>query len=170
VAAHAKIRRAVRWADFAAAAPELAALGIGAFEEQHLCTLGTLRANGWPRLSPCEIYFVGDDLLLGMMPNSHKALDLRRDARITVANGQTERIPRLGDFKLYGRAIEIFDQPTRDALADAQEAVINWRPTDPFHVFALDIESAGYISFGEGARVLRWSPERGPERLPHPEG
>ena len=159
----------MNWADFAAAAPELAALGRAAFEEQHLCTLGTLRRDGWPRVSPCEVYFVGDDLLLGMMPNSRKALDLRRDARVTITNGQAERIPRLGDFKIYGRAIEIFDQPTRDALADAQEALIDWRPTDPFHVFAVDITSAGYISFGEGARVLRWSPERGSERLPHPE-
>src|SRR5512141_1069140 len=160
----------MNWRDFAAVAPELAKLGRIAFEEQHLCTLGTLRADGWPRVSPCEIYFVGDDLLLGMMPNSRKALDLRRDARITVTNGQTERIPRLGDFKLYGLAIEIFDQPTRDAFADAQQAVIGWRPTDPFHVFAVDIGSAGYISFGEGARVLRWTPESGFERLAHPEG
>jgi hypothetical protein len=160
----------MNWADFAAAAPELAGLGRAAFDEQHLCTLGTLRADGWPRVSPCEVYFVGDDLLLGMMPNSRKALDLRRDARITITNGQTERIPRLGDFKAYGRAIEIFDQPTRDALADAQKAVINWRPSDPFHVFAVDITSAGYISFGEGARVLRWTPGGGEERLAHPEG
>ena len=134
------------------------------------CTLGTLRRDGWPRISPCEVYFVGNDLLLGMMPESGKALDLRRDPRIALANGQSERIPKRGDFKVYGRAIEIFDQPTRDAIADAQEAAIDWRPTDPFHVFAVDIASAGYISFGEDRRVLRWSPEHGLERLRHPEG
>ena len=159
----------MNWHDFTIAAPELAALGRQAFDEQHLAILGTLRANGWPRVSPCEIYVVGDDLLLGMMPDSRKALDLRRDPRITIVNGQAERIPRLGDFKLYGRATEVFDKPTRDALADAQEAAIDWRPTDPFHVFSVGVLSASYISFGEGARVLRWSAERGQERLPHPE-
>ncbi|HEY5488302.1 MAG TPA: hypothetical protein VIK00_00555, partial [Candidatus Limnocylindrales bacterium] len=58
----------------------------------------------------------------------------------------------------------------RDRFADAQEAVIDWRPTDPFHLFALDILTASYISFGEGKRYMRWSPERGEETLPHPEG
>lgn len=160
----------MNWHEFETAAPELAALGRAAFEERHMCTLGTLRADGWPRVSPCEVYFVGDELMLGMMPNSRKALDLRRDPRITVTNGQTERIPKRGDFKLYGRAIEIFDQPQRDALADAQEAVIDWRPTDPFHVFAVNIESAAYISFGEGKRLLRWTPAGGEERPKHPDG
>jgi pyridoxamine 5'-phosphate oxidase-like protein len=160
----------MNWHDFEIAAPELAALGREAFEDQHLCTLGTLRADGWPRVSPCEIYFVGDELMLGMMPNSRKALDLRRDSRITVTNGQAERIPTRGDFKLYGRAIEIFDQPMRDALADAQEAAIDWRPADPFHVFSVEIEAAAYISFGPGKRLLRWTPNDGQERLPHPEG
>ena len=43
----------MKWSDFAEAAPELAALAREAFDEQHLSILGTLRANGWPRVSPC---------------------------------------------------------------------------------------------------------------------
>jgi hypothetical protein len=46
---------------------------------------------------------------------------------------------------------------------------IDWRPSEPFHLFALDIESAGYIRFGDDRLVLRWNPERGPERIPHPD-
>lgn len=158
----------MRWSEFAATAPGLAALGREAFEEQHLSILGTLRRDGWPRVSPCEIYFVDGELLLGMMPGSLKARDLQRDDRITVVNGQAERIPKSGDFKLYGRATEI-DRPTRERLADAQEAGIDWRPTDPFHVFAVDIQRASYISFGKGHQALRWSSERGLERLTHPD-
>lgn len=142
----------MRWDEFAATAPELAALGREAFEEQHLSILGTLRRDGWLRLSPCEIYFVDGELLLGMMPGSLKAHDLRRDDRITVVNGQAERIPERGNFKVYGRATEVFDQPLRDRLANAQEAAIDWRPTDPSHFFAVDILSASYISFGEGSQ------------------
>jgi len=159
----------MKWQDFAEAAPGLAALGREAFDEQHLCILGTLRRDGWPRISPCEVYIVDTELMLGMMPDSRKALDLRRDPRVTVVNGQAARIPKRGDFKLYGRATEIFDKPTRDRLADAQEAAIDWRPTDPFHVFLVDILSAAFIRFGEEHRVLRWSPERGLERMRHPD-
>lgn len=159
----------MKWQDFAEAVPELAALGREAFDEQHLCILGTLRRDGWPRISPCEVYFVHGELMLGMMPDSLKALDLRRDPRITVVNGQAERIPKRGDFKVYGRATEIFDQPTRDALADALETAIDWRPTDPFHVFSVDIVSVSYISFGDDQRVLRWTPEQGLEKLRHPD-
>ncbi len=159
----------MRWDDFAAAAPQLAALGREVLEEQHLSILGTLRRDGWPRVSLCEIYFVDTELLLGMMPGSRKARDLQRDDRITVVNGQNERIPKRGDFKLYGRATEVFDEPRRDRFADVQEAAIDWRPTGHFHVFAVDILSASFISFGERAQALRWSPEHGVEQVTHPD-
>ena len=159
----------MKWQDFAEAAPELAALGREAFDEQHLCILGTLRRDGWPRISPCEVYFVDTEMMLGMMPGSRKALDLQRDPRITVVTPQADRIPKRGDFKIYGHATEIFDKPTRDRLADAQEAAIDWRPTDPFHVFSVHILSASYISFGDDHRAMRWTPEQGLEKLRHPD-
>lgn len=159
----------MNWAEFALAAPELAALGREAFEGQHLSILGTLRADGWPRISPCEIYFVGGELMLGMMRNSRKAFDLRRDARITVVNGQAERIPRHGDFKIYGRAVEVVDPEMREAYGQTIFAAIDWRPEEPYPLFAVDIASAGYISFGKGSRVLRWTPNAGLERLRHPD-
>jgi hypothetical protein len=159
----------MRWKDFADAAPELAALARAAFEEEHLCLIGTNRANGWPRISPNEIYVVDGELLLGMMPDSRKAIDLRRDPRITLVNGQSERIPRRGDSKLYGHAREVTDPTQRARFADTQEAAIGWRPSEPFDLFAVDVRSAAYISFGEGRRMLRWTPRRGLEELPHPE-
>ena len=129
-------------------------------EEQHLSILGTLRRDGWSRVSPCEVYFVDGELMLGMMLGSRKALDLQRDPRIPSSTAS---------FKIYGRATEIFDKPRRDALADAQGAAIDWRPTDPFHVFTVDILSAAFISFGDDHRAMSWSPERGLERLRHPD-
>jgi hypothetical protein len=158
----------VRWDEFIDTAPELGRLAREAFEEQHLAILGTIRANGWPRVSPCEAYFIDGELLLGMMRNSAKVLDLRRDARITVVNGQENRIPRFGDVKLYGHAREVTDPDDKNHFADVQEAAIDWRPTD-FDLFAVDIEFASYISFGEGRRVLRWTPVSGEQTLAHPE-
>jgi hypothetical protein len=159
----------MRWHAFAEAAPELALLAREAFEDQHLCIIATLRANGWPRVSPNEVYLVDNDLLLGMMPGSLKARDLERDPRITVVNGQSQRIPARGDVKLYGRAVGVDEAGLRERFADTQEATIGWRPSEPFHLFAVDIESAGFISFGEARQMLRWSPGRGTERLAHPE-
>ncbi len=159
----------MKWDEFAAATPQLAQLGRGAVEEEHLAILGTLRRDGWPRISPCEAYFVDGELLLDMMPNSYKVLDLRRDDRITVVNGQAERIPRRGDFKLDGHAREILDETLREHLADAQEAAIDWRPPAEAPTFAVDILTASYISFGDNHRLMRWSPEGGLEHLRHPD-
>ena len=160
----------MRWDEFAASAPELAALGHEAFEEQHLSVLGTLRRDGWPRLSPCEIYFVEGELMLGMMRNSVKAGDLLRDDRITVVNGQAERIPRRGDFKIYGRASEVTDARLRDRYGETIYAAIEWRPEEPFPLFAVDIVSVSYISFADDRRAMRWSVQGGFQALRHPDG
>ena len=60
------------------------------------------------------------------------------------------------------------DSRRRDAYSDATEARIGWRPSGPFHLFAIDVESAGFISFGTDRRLLRWSAGRGLETLTHP--
>ena len=41
--------------------------------------------------------------------------------------------------------------------------------TEPFHVFALDVHKAAYISFGEQRRMERWTPDAGLEVLRHPD-
>ena len=132
--------------------------------------LGTLRPDGWPRISPCEAHVVDGDLMLGMMWRSKKALDLLRDPRLTVATPQAEREPVHGDLKLYGSAVDVPEPERRRQYADTLEATINWRPPEPYHLFAFDVEHAGFISFGGGHRLLRWSPESGVEVRPHPDG
>jgi hypothetical protein len=56
VSARARHNVRVRWAAFEASAPELAKLGMDGFRERNLCLVGTLRADGWPRISASEIY------------------------------------------------------------------------------------------------------------------
>jgi hypothetical protein len=159
----------MRWGDFAAAAAELAELGRSGFEEQHLCLVGTLRADGWPRISANEVYFVDDQLLLGMMPNSRKSRDLERDPRITVMTPQCDREAKRGDLKLYGRAASVTDPGLRERYGETIFAAIGWRPEGPYPLWSVDIASAGYVSFGAGARLLRWSADGGVERLRHPD-
>lgn len=159
----------MKWSEFEAAASDLANLGLAAFREQNLCLVGTLRADGWPRISANEIYLAEGELLLGMMPASLKSRDLERDPRITVMTPQCDREAKRGDFKLYGRALDAANPELREAYGQTIFAAIGWRPDEPYPLWRVDIESAGYISFGEGALLLRWSAERGTERLRHPD-
>ena len=146
----------MRWDEFAAACPELARLGEERLRERELCLVGTLRRNGWPRISPVEPDFVGGELMLGMMWRSPKALDLLRDPRIVVHSTLTDRHDLSGDIKLYGRALSVEDDARRAAHRAAIQARIDWSPPDPYHVFAVDIESAGFVTFAEPRFGLAW--------------
>lgn len=159
----------MNWGGLAAAAPELAAIGLERFGATGLSMVGTLRKDGSPRISPCEVYVVDGELLLGMMWRSKKAVDLLRDPRLTVHSATCNREGAEGDFKLYGRAVDVPDPALRERYADALEAKIQWRPPEPYHLFAVDVGSAGYISFGEGRRAMRWTPDGGLEHLRHPD-
>jgi hypothetical protein len=159
----------MNWDGFAQVAPELAAVGLERFDTTGLGLVGTLRKDGSPRISPCEVFVVDGELLLGMMWRSNKAVDLLRDPRLTVHSATCNRDGAEGDFKLYGRAVDVSDPALRKRYADALEAKIQWRPSEPYHLFAVDVATAGYISFGDDRRAMRWTPDGGPEHLRHPD-
>ncbi|HEY6962339.1 MAG TPA: hypothetical protein VI408_10665 [Gaiellaceae bacterium] len=154
----------MRWDDFAAAAPELARLGEERLRSRELCLVGTLRRNGWPRISPVEPEFVDGELMLGMMWRSPKALDLLRDPRIVVHSTLTDRHDLSGDIKLYGRALAVEDETRLAAHRRAIRARIDWTPPQPYHVFAVDIEAAGWVTFAEPRFGLAWDPDHGVRR------
>jgi hypothetical protein len=159
----------VRWSAFAEVCPELADLALQRLAAHELCMLGTLRADGSPRITPCEFDLVGGELMLGMMWRSRKALDLLRDPRCVVHSCTSDRMGTEGDAKLYGRAVAVEDAERRSAYRDAIRRRIDWAPDEPaFHLFALDVTSAGYITFQEPRRVLAWDGGTGPRELPHP--
>ncbi|TQJ20161.1 hypothetical protein FBZ33_0350 [Micromonospora sp. A202] len=75
-------------------------------------TIATLRKDGGPRISACEVEFRDSEVKLGMMPGSMKLLDLLRDARIAIhcptiepTEEQSDGWP--GDAKLAGVAVEV---------------------------------------------------------------
>ena len=158
----------MNWREFEDSAPDLAAIGRKRIEENRLVLVGTLRADGSPRISPVEGFFVDGELLLGMMWRSRKALDLLRDPRLVVHTSTSDPDGAEGDFKVYGRAVDVRDAGLRTRYADALEATIDWRPTEPFYLFGVDIQSAGYIVFGKEPVALRWNPAEGTARIKHP--
>jgi hypothetical protein len=155
----------VRWEAFAVAAPELAKLGEERLRARELCLVGTLRRNGFPRISPVEPEFADGDLMLGMMWRSPKALDLLRDPRCVVHSVVSDRMGTEGDFKLYCRAADVQEPERRAAYRASIKARIGWEPAEPrYHLFSLDVESAGFVVFGEERYGLAWDPERGLRR------
>jgi hypothetical protein len=155
----------MRWEEFAAACPELASLGEERLRARELCLLGTLRKNGYPRISPVEPEFVDGDLMLGMMWQSPKALDLLRDPRCVVHSVVSNREGTEGDFKLYAEAHDVQEPASRQRYRETIKARIDWEPEEPnYHLFALDIDSAGFVVFGENPYGLAWDRQRGLRR------
>jgi hypothetical protein len=163
----------VRWSEFEAACPEIADLARERFAKDELVMLGTIRPDGSPRLSPCEVDLVDGRLSFGMMWQSHKALDLLRDQRLAVHSVPDGRMNPGGDVKLTGRAIDELDPTFRERYRETLRARIDWAPTEPrFHLFTLDVATAAYLTFGEGTSyALTWSVGQALERkdIPDPE-
>jgi len=139
------------WQEFASHAPELAALGEAQFARTGLALVGTLRRDGWPRISPVEPFIVDGELYLGMMWRSVKALDLLRDPRCVVHSTVSDREGTEGEFKVYGRAVEVNDLEERRRFGEAVYAAIGYRPEEPeFHCFAIAIESVAFTQIRDG--------------------
>jgi hypothetical protein len=108
---------------------------------------------------------VDGELMLGMMWRSPKALDLLRDPRLVVHSVVSRREGDEGDFKLYGRAVPVEQGERRERYRATIKARIDWEPEEPnYHVFAVDIGSAGFVEFAPGFYGMAWEPEQGLRR------
>lgn len=97
------------WSEIEQTAPDLAA-AVRARIEGHLHhVLGTLTADGSPRLSGTEARFHDGQLWLGCMPKSIKARDMRRDARFALHSAPLDPEMIDGDAKLSGTVTEVTD-------------------------------------------------------------
>ena len=134
------------WEGFKGQVPGLAALAEDRFGRTGLVLLGTLRRNGYPRISPVEPLLAHGKLYLGMMWQSRKALDLRRDPRCTINSVVANKNASEGEFKLFGRAVEISDPAEREryGVALAEQLGVDVGEFEDFHLFAIDLESASY--------------------------
>ena len=135
----------VTWGQFAERRPELAAIGEAQFAHTGLALVRTLRRDGWPRISPVEPFIVDGELYLGMMWQSRKAVDLKRDARCVVHSTVSDKEGSEGEFRVYGRAVDVTDLEERMRFGNAVFEAIGFRPEEPeFHCFAISIESVAF--------------------------
>jgi hypothetical protein len=146
------------WAEFAAAAPDLARLGRERFERTEVLLVGSVRRDGTARISPCEFLFLDDLLMLGMMWQSKKALDLLRDRRCVLHSAILNKDDPEGEFKLRGRAVDVVDPDVREKNGQVAFEKTGWRPPEPYHLFSIKIEEASFVRYsGEGHQtVITW--------------
>jgi hypothetical protein len=107
-AASTRLLTMVSWSTFAAEAPALAEAVQARFTAVKHSVLGTIRADGTPRLSGLETPFREGQLYLAMMPDARKADDLRRDPRFALHSSPDVDLVD-GDAKATGRAVPVDD-------------------------------------------------------------
>jgi hypothetical protein len=139
------------WKEFAQQAPEFAAFGEARFRSG-VAYLGTLRADGSPRVHPVTP-IVGEQLFLFMEPTSPKGKDLQRDARYTLHCSVKDSTGDSGEFYVRGRGILTDDPLVRAQAIQASSYV----PNDRYIVFMFTIEFAFMNSYIDGKPdTRRW--------------
>lgn len=143
------------WAQIAAAHPEFAGRAKDLFDVHKHKTLATLRAGGAPRISGTEISFVDDDIWMGAMLNSRKALDLRRDPRFALHGPTVDPSGEWkGDVKISGRAVEVDDGSVKERIGEGGGG--------DYHLFRAEIEELVITSVaGNHLQVEAWREGRG---------
>jgi hypothetical protein len=156
------------WTDFAAAAPRIAEV----FARRHaatgnLCMLGTLRPDGFPRISPMEPRFLEGDLWLVGMPGTSKFADLRADPRFTLHTATIDTRVGEGDAKVWGRVEDVRDEALQQRFAEAvfEEIGLDLRG-EPFdHFFRVDVVGAASLAVaGAHLDITTWR-EGGAEKV-----
>src|SRR5215510_3544343 len=91
------------WQEFTQQAPELAAFGKTRLQGR-VAYLGTIRADGDPRVHPVTPIIGDEHLFLFMEPTSPKGKDLQRDARYTLHCSVEDSSGGGGEFYVRGQA------------------------------------------------------------------
>ena len=97
---------AARWEAILDDAPDLARRVRERFTANRHHVIGTVRADGAPRLSGTEVRIEPTGVSLGMMAGSRKLADVRRDPRVELHSAPLEEGLTDGDARLTGRLVE----------------------------------------------------------------
>jgi hypothetical protein len=150
------------WAGFEREAPELAAAVHARLTADRHSILGTLRADGAPRLTGLEVHFGEGELWLAMMPDSRKADDLRRDPRFALHSAPDVELVE-GDAKVGGRAEPVTDAATVDRFVARLPQAL---PPSGMALFRVELTDASLARVeGEEMVIDIWHPEEEVRRI-----
>ncbi|WP_163512402.1 pyridoxamine 5'-phosphate oxidase family protein [Fodinicola acaciae] len=150
------------WKEFTEAAPKIAEIFVRRHRATgNLCLLGTLRRDGFPRISPLEPRMFEDHLVLAGMPGTTKFVDLARDPRFCLHTATVDTEVKDGDAKLFGTVRDLRDKELHQRFArklyDDVGFDLRGRDFDPFYV--ADLTGASAVEVGDGHMdVTVWKP------------
>jgi hypothetical protein len=126
------------WADFAAAAPDIAAAGrrLILARGDGEAILATVRGADLPRVHPVNVAIVAGRLYAFIIARSPKRLDLELDGRYALHTHQDPDAPT--EVALRGRARLVTDTRERAAVAAGWAFDVD----DAYALFEFDVEAA----------------------------
>ena len=143
------------WAEFAVAAPELAAFGASRFEGG-VAYLGTVAANGGPRVHPITPIIGFGRLFLFMEPTSPKGHDLKRSHRYAIHSSVGNTEGEGGEFFVSGHAQLVTDPAVRTLALQAAR----YHPKDRYILFELSVDAASSTIYEDGQPLrVKWVAE-----------
>lgn len=156
------------WAEFVRDAPLISTV----FTRRHaatgnLCLLGTLRSDGWPRISPVEPRVFEGQLWIVGMPGTTKFRDLARDPRFTLHTATVDTQVSDGDAKVWGRARDVRDPALHRRFAEDlyAESGFDLRGQEFDQFLAADLLGGSSVSVGGGHMEVTIWRAGGPERV-----
>ncbi len=128
----------VTWAEFAAAAPEIASEGTRLIYAMGggKALLATVRGDDPPRIHPITVAIVGERLYAFIIARSPKKLDLELDGRYALHTHMDQAAPN--EFALRGRARLVDDPDERERVAAGWAFEVD----DSYTLFEFSIENA----------------------------
>lgn len=155
----------VTWSRFAEEAPHIAEIFTRRHGATgHLCMLGTIRSDGYPRISPVEPGVFEDQLVVTGMPGTTKFRDLGRDPRFCMHTATIDPYVGDGDVKLWADAVNLQDKDFHARFAsDLFESTgfdLRGEVFDPFYV--ADLVGASSVEFVDQRLLITiWKPGEG---------
>jgi hypothetical protein len=137
------------------------------FDAHGLGLLATLRRDGSPRISGIEPLFADGELWLGMMPDSRKEADLRKDGRFALHNATVDKQVTEGDVKIGGEARPV---DTEEAMARFRQAFERHTgyplPPGPVALFRADVREVAMVRpAGDHLDIEWWRDGAGVSRV-----
>ena len=161
------------WAELAAEASEFAEVIQGRLSASEHHVLATLRADGSPRVNGTNLLFEGEDLVIGCMPGTRRAADLRRDPRCAIHTAPDLASMPDGDARIECEAQElsresvrvILDRLQAEAKSSSETAEDGSAPSEG-EFFSLQIKSVSHVQVqGDRLLITSWDPAQGLRKI-----
>ncbi|MFC9969118.1 pyridoxamine 5'-phosphate oxidase family protein [Nocardia ignorata] len=153
------------WSQFIEEAPRIAELFLRRHRATgNLCMLGTLRADGWPRISPIEPMIFEGMLVLAGMPDTRKFDDLARDPRFCLHTATVDTNVTEGDAKLFGTVTDLKDESVHARFAQKlfDDSGFDIRGQKFDHFYVADLTSASTVEVADDQLAITiWKPGEG---------